>query len=112
MFSSGGISRAPLDLATVAFMRQKGEDISRQTSKSLDQIPYREQYQVVIALSKEGTKAFPASPTKVVCLDWSRPMSGDMACLNEPVEDTLEHSYLFLQTHIKDLVEAVLNDDP
>lgn len=112
LFSSAGITPSPVDLATMTFMRLKGTDISRQSSKSLEQIPYREHYQVVIALSKEGTKAFPPSPTKVVCLDWSDEIAGESTTDQEHLQDGFERSYEYLAAHVKDLVEGVLYDEP
>jgi phosphate transport system protein len=112
VFSSAGMERAPVDLATITFMRLKGLDISLQTSKSLEQIPYRDHYQIVISLSKDAHRAFPPPPTKVVCLDWSSVVAPDAAEQDRPLQEAFEHSYEYLHAHIKDLVEAVLNDEP
>ena len=112
IFSSAGIETAPVDLATVTFLRLKGLDISRYSAKSLDQIPYRDHYQIVIGLSKKAQLAFPPPPTKVVCLDWSGATAVDSSEPEKHLQDTFEQNYQFLFAHIKDLVEAVLSDDP
>jgi len=112
IFSSAGLGRAPVDLATVTFMRLKGLDIARYSSKSLDQIPYRDHYQIVIGLSKNAHQAFPPPPTKVVCLDWSNTTAGEAGDSGQHLQDGFEQHYQFLVAHIQDLVEAVLSDDP
>lgn len=112
IFSSAGVERAAVDLATITFMRLKGMDISRQSAKSLEQVPYRDHYQIVIALSKNAHAAFPPPPTKVVCLDWSNASGPESVEPSKPLQDTFEHSYEYLASHIKDLVEAVLSDEP
>jgi len=70
VFSSAGIVPQAMDAQTVQFLAGKGVDISRQTAKSLDQVPNLGHYQIVVALSPEGQKAFPPPPTKTVCLTW------------------------------------------
>lgn len=112
IFSSAGVGRAAVDLATVTYLRLKGIDIARQSAKSLDQIPYRDHYQIVIALSKNAQIAFPPPPTKVVCLDWIMSSGSETTEPEKHLQDTFEQNYQFLFAHIKDLVEAVLSDDP
>ena len=48
-----------MDARAVKFMAEKGIDISRQTSKSLEQVPQWEHYQVVIALGAQAREALP-----------------------------------------------------
>jgi phosphate transport system protein len=112
LFSSAGVERTSIDPATVAFLQAKGEDIHRLASRALDQIPNRDHYQVVIALCREGTRAFPPAPTKVVCLDWSDELNGDSDGTAERGQERLERRYQYLAAHLKDLVEAVLSDKP
>lgn len=107
IFASAGLDAGPLAPATVAFMRDKGHDISRQHSKSVEQVPNLGHYQILVALTQEAEQVFPPPPTKVVCLDWSvsgSPQQGG------PAESALERSYRFLEAHIRDLVEAILCD--
>jgi phosphate transport system protein len=112
IFSTAGIERASVDLATMTFLRLKGLDTSRLAAKSLDQIPYRDHYQIVIALSRRAQQAFPPPPTKVVCLDWSGAVVGDGGEPGQHLQETFEQNYQFLFAHLKDLVEAVLCDEP
>ena len=111
VFSSAGLERKSVEPATMEFLRAKGLESARPNSKSLEQIPYLDQYQIIVALGKDAQSAFPAPPTKVVCLDWS---SVYASIDGENADDTaagLERIYRFLHDHIKDLVEAVLIDD-
>jgi phosphate transport system protein len=111
VFSSAGLERKSVDSETMAFLKKKGLDVVRQSSKSLEQIPYLDQYQIIVALSRDAQSAFPPPPTKVVCLDWSAvrptPESGEA----DSTDAGLESMYRFLQDQITDLVEAVLVDD-
>src|SRR5262245_28646597 len=68
VFASAGIDPRPVDPATLKYMKEKGIDISRQHSKSVEQIPNLDHYQVIIALAKEAEKVFPPPPTKTVSL--------------------------------------------
>lgn len=111
VFSSAGLERKSVDPETMAFLRRKGLDVARQSAKSLEQIPYLDQYQIIIALCKEAQSAFPPPPTKVVCLDWSAVCQTLDSDRSDDVQAQLERIYRFLKDHIKDLVEAVLVDD-
>lgn len=111
VFSSAGLERKSVEPMTMEFLRAKGLGSARPNSKSLEQIPYLDQYQIIVALGRDAQSAFPAPPTKVVCLDWSAVYS---SVDGENADDTiagLERMYRFLHDHIKDLVEAVLIDD-
>lgn len=111
VFSSAGLERKSVDPETMAFLRKKGLDVSRQSSKSLEQIPYLDQYQIIVALSKGAESTFPPPPTKVVCLDWSAVYPTLESGKREEAELDLDRAYRYLHDHIKDLVEAVLTDD-
>ena len=110
IFSSAGIEPTVPDPATVQFLREKGLDVSRQTSKAVIQIPNLEHYQIIVALAKEAERVFPRPPTKTVCLDWSvgdpSQVKGSVAEIRAAYEET----YTFLQAHIRDLLEAVAGE--
>src|SRR5687767_9131174 len=57
LFASAGLTPKPIDPRTASLLKEKGIDISRQASKSIDQIPNFDHYQVIIALDKEAKKA-------------------------------------------------------
>ena len=108
VFSSAGITPQPVDARAVKFMAQKGIDISRQTSKSLQLVPQWELYQVVIALSAQAREALPVRGKKTICLDWSVQDPAQPASSPEAADATFESAFRFLQSHIKELVGAIL----
>jgi phosphate transport system protein len=110
VFSSAGLTREPIDPRTVLFLREKGIDISRYTSKAVDQIPHLDHYQIIVALAKQAQQVFPPPPTKAVCLDWSVPDPSQVKGSPEEVQAAYEATYQFLKAHIRDLVEAILGD--
>jgi phosphate transport system protein len=110
IFASAGIDPKPVDPMTIGFLKEKGIDISRQSSKSIDQIANLEHYQIVVGLAKEAQKAIPPPPRKTVYLDWSvkdpSTVQGDPADVRAAYEST----YQEIHAHIHDLVEAVLGE--
>jgi phosphate transport system protein len=105
VFASAGLAPVAIDARLVEFMARKGIDISQQTSKTCEQVPNAEHYQVVIALSAEGRKAFPPPPTKTICLTWT---TADPIGAPGPhaAESAFESAYKFLDGHVRDLVAA------
>jgi phosphate transport system protein len=110
VFASAGLERRPIDQTTVNFLGGKGIDVSRHTSKGVDQIPHLDQYQILVALAKEAQQVFPPPPTKAVCLDWSIRDPSTVHGTAEEVRVAYEETYQFLHGHIHDLVEAILGD--
>jgi phosphate transport system protein len=109
-FNSAGLESRALDWRTVEFLKEKGIDVSRQTSKSVNQIPNLDHYHVIIALAQNAKKVFPPPPTKTVGLDWTvedpsaRP--GSLA----DVRDAYEQTFQYINTHVKELVQALVED--
>ncbi len=108
VFSSAGITPQPVDERTVKFMAQKGIDLSRQTSKLLEGVPQWEQYQVVIALSAQAMEALPIRGKKTICLTWSIPDPAQVQAPPEAATAAFESAFQFLQSHIRELVGAIL----
>jgi protein-tyrosine-phosphatase len=110
VFTSAGLEARAVDWRTVEFLKEKGIDISRQTPKAVSQIPNLEHYHVIIALAKNAKKVFPPPPTKTVGLDWTvedpsaRP--GSLA----DVRDAYEQTFQYINTHVKELVQALVED--
>jgi phosphate transport system protein len=98
VFSSAGISAEKVTEETITFLKGKGHDISDNISKSVDNLPNLDHYQVVVALSETGQNAFPAPPTKTISIVWG---------LGQ-VEGDMNATYLFLEQNINDLVQAIL----
>ncbi|MDZ7290009.1 MAG: phosphate signaling complex protein PhoU [candidate division KSB1 bacterium] len=111
VFSSAGISPRAIDPNTVRFMMDKGIDISRQTSKYLNQIPNLDHYQVIVALCKEAEVAFPPAPTKTVSIEWEVQDPSKVEGSEEEVGAAYEKTFQYLDTHIRDLVQAILGDE-
>ena len=108
VFSSAGIAPQPLDAHTVEFMTRRGIDLSRQTSKSLEQVPEWDHYQVVIALSAEALQALPAHAKKTICLTWPAPDPAHSGDLSEDRTASFEAAFQYLESHIRELVAAIL----
>jgi len=108
VFSSAGITPQPMDERAVKFMAQKGIDLSRQTSKSLEEVPHWEQYQVVIALSAQALEALPIRGKKTICLTWSFPDPAQVQAPPDAATAAFESAFQSLQSHIRELVGAIL----
>ena len=110
LFSSAGIDPRPVDAKVASFLAGKGIDISRQTSKSVRQIPNLDHYQVVVAFSKEAHQAFRTAKTKTVLLDW--PVTDPSAVPGSPeqIQGAYETTFQQILAQIKDLAEAILGD--
>lgn len=110
IFASAGLDPTGVDAATVSFLKGKGIDASRQTSKAVSQIPNLDHYQIIVSLAKEAEKVFPPPPTKTVCLDWSVADPSKVQGTPAEVQAAYESTYQFLHAHIRDLVEAVIGE--
>ena len=108
IFTSAGLDPSPIDPATLAFMKEKGYDLSRVAPKALFQVPYLDHYQVIAALGPEVQKAFPQRPRKTVYLEWHIPDPSRLQGTPQAVHAAFEETYAYLAEHVKDLVEAVL----
>jgi phosphate transport system protein len=110
IFASAGLDSTAVDPTTVAFLKERGLDISRSSSKGLDQIPHLDHYQIIVALAKEAQRVFPPPPTKAVCLDWSVRDPSTVKGSAAEVRAAYQETFDFLHAHVQDLVEAVLGD--
>ncbi|MFQ5769763.1 MAG: phosphate signaling complex protein PhoU [bacterium] len=110
-FSSAGISPRPVDQKTVSFMKDKGIDISRQTSKSLDQLGNLEQFVVIVALCKKAEEAFPPPPTKIVSIPWDIEDPSKLKGSEEEIRAAYEKTFQYISRNIRDLVKAILGNN-
>jgi phosphate transport system protein len=108
VFSSAGIAPQPLDARAVTFMAAKGIDISRQSSKTLEQVPHWEQYQVVVALSTQAREALSLKAKKTICFTWSVPEVPPAAASPQATTAAFESAFDSLQAHIQELVAAIV----
>lgn len=112
VFASAGLEPGAVDEKTRALLKGKGHDVSRLTSKALEQVPNLDHYHIIVALTPEATKAFPKAPTKVVCLEWAVPDPSAARGTPAEVEAEYEATYQALRLHVEDLVQAVLGRKP
>ncbi|NLD93622.1 MAG: phosphate signaling complex protein PhoU [Fibrobacter sp.] len=106
IFSSAGVVPTPIHRETIDFMKSKGVDISRNTPKTIHQIPNLDHYQIIITLDEEARKVFPSCSPKLVILDWAitDPLKAGTA---EERINAFEKVYTFIKEQINDLVIAV-----
>jgi len=110
VFSSAGLEARALDWRTVEFLEEKGIDISRHTSKPVSQIPNIDHYHVIIALAKSAQKVFPPPPTKTVGLDWTVEDPSTRPGSLADVRDAYEQTFQYINTHVRELVQALVED--
>jgi phosphate transport system protein len=110
VFSSAGLDPLPLDPRTIAFMKEKGFDLSRTAPKAIHQVPNLDHYQVIVGVAPEAKQAFPRSPRKMVYIDWSIDDPSRAEGSPEEVRSAYEAAFEFLSRHVRDLVGAVLGD--
>jgi len=108
VFSSAGLEAKAIDWRTVEFMKEKGIDISRQTSKPVNHIPNLDHYHVLIALAKSAQKVFPPPPTKTVGLDWTVEDPSRLPGSLADVRDAYETTFQYINTHVRELVQALV----
>jgi phosphate transport system protein len=110
VFNSAGVAPQPLDPRAVAFMAGKGIDISRQISQSLEQVPGWEHSQVIVGLAPGIREAIPAGRTKTIFLTWAIQDPSTVTGPPEAIQSAFESAYRSLDTHIRELVGAVLQE--
>ena len=111
IFNSAGIDPTEIDEKTSDFMAGMGIDISHQKPKFLNQIVNLEHYEVIISLAEEADVAFPPSPTKTVSIKWHIDDPSEGRGKPEEMKRAYERTYQFLDSHIRDLVNAILGED-
>ena len=110
VFTSAGVDPHPIDPPTVTFLAEKGLDISHHHSKSVEQVPNLDHYQVIVALAQEAQRIFPPPPTKTVGLDWNVKDPSFLEGSPEEIRAAYEETFQYINTHIRDLVEAILGE--
>jgi phosphate transport system protein len=110
VFSSAGLDPRPVDPRTVAFMKEKGFDLSRAAPKAIFQVPNLDHYQVIVGVAAEAKQAFPRTPRKMVYIDWSIEDPSRAEGSLEEVRAAYEATFEFLSSHVRDLVGAVLGE--
>ncbi len=109
-FAGAGIEAGTVDPQTIQFLGSKGIDASHQHAKALSQIPDFSELQVIVALTKDAQRAFPQRPSKTVGIDWY--VRDPSAVRGTPADVHAAYTAAFdsLTAHIRDLVQAILDD--
>jgi arsenate reductase len=111
VFSSAGSDSRDIDPRTEKFMVAKGIDISSHDSKTIEQIPNLEHYQVIIFLSKEAKEEIHQLPAKAVTMQWLTPDPSKIKGSEEEIEDAYKRTFAYLDSNIRDFVQAVLSNN-
>jgi phosphate transport system protein len=109
VFNSAGLTPQPMDQRVVRFMESKGLPIPPLGSKSLDQVPDWQYYQVIITLNL-GDAWRPDPSSKAIHLRWSAAKDLPPDASAEDAEQGLQAACAILETQIKELVNAVLEE--
>ena len=111
LFSSAGVASQPLDPKTVEFMAEKGVDISAQTSKYLSQILDLKDYAIIVSLCEEAERGLPSLPSRPVRINWKVQDPSRIEGTEEEIHAAYQKTFQFLDTHLRELVQAILGDD-
>jgi phosphate transport system protein len=111
VFSSAGLSARPIDQRILDFLRTKGIDTGSLASKTLDQVPGWDQYHVVITLGIDLPQRLPDN-SKAIHIGWNVAQEPEAGASGEQGESQISAAYNILETQIKELVGAVVEDHP
>ena len=111
VFTSAGRVPQLIDPRAIEFMASRGVDISRQASKSLEQVPNWEDYQVIIALGKRALEGLSLRSSKPILLTWSIPDPAEVGGPPEVSNAAFENAFQALESNLKELA-AALFDEP
>lgn len=109
-FASSGLDPRPIDANTLGFLKSKGHDVSGNTPKRPDQVTDADHYDVIVGLARSAQKAVPPPPRKTVYIDWALDDPSTMQGTPEQITAAYEAAYRFLETQIRELVDAVDKD--
>jgi len=110
LFASAGLDPHSLDATTIAFMKQKGMDLSRTPARAVHAVSDLDQFQVVVALSGQVKRAFPPRPRKLVYLEWEHSPPDRAVGSPEAVCAAYEATYERLRADVHDLVDTINTD--
>jgi arsenate reductase len=111
VFNSAGVDSKPVDSQTLSFLKERAFDISRPTSKSIQQVANLEHYQVIVVLDPEAKKSIPPMPNKVITLEWHVADPSKAKGSTTETRAAYEETFRYIQEHIEDLAEAILGDN-
>jgi arsenate reductase len=106
-FSSAGLNPKGIEPRTLAFMKDKGIDLSKRSPHAIQDL---ETFHIVVTFSNEVRKALPATSRKTVFFEWQVEDPSRFGGAPEQVRAAYERSFEALRAHISDLVEAIAGD--
>jgi protein-tyrosine-phosphatase len=109
-FASAGRVPQPIDPGTIRFMAEKGIDISRQSSKSLEQVTHWENFQVIVALDSRALDGLHLRSNKPIVLTWPISDPSGVQMPPEARQAAFESAYQSLESNLKELAAAVLDE--
>jgi arsenate reductase len=109
VFASAGVDPAPVEPATIRFMKTKGLDVSTAVPKAVTSVENLELQDVIVLLAPEAKRAFPRRPRKTVMLDWSVEDPSRIRGTEAEVNAAYEKTFAFIEGQIRDLVSAIRN---
>jgi phosphate transport system protein len=107
IWASAGVDPKPIDPRTIALLKEKGIDISKESPKHVKNVAYLEQYHVLVGLAKDVQKVLPPPPRKTVYLDWSLPNPSETRGTEQEIRAAYENSFQYISTHVIELLRAL-----
>jgi len=111
-FDCAGLSAGPSDPFTRSFLAGKKLEARLPEPQSLEQVSTPERVQLMIELGRLSRPIAPAARSKAILLQWGAPDPTGITGTPEEVHALYEEAFLYLSANIRDLVDAVLGDNP
>lgn len=109
-FASAGRVPQPISPRAIDFMAGKGVDISQQTSKSLEEVPGWQDYQVIIAMGAESLERLPLHSNKPILLTWTIEDPSEVDGPADAREAAFESAFSALESNLKELAAAIFDE--
>lgn len=110
VFASAGLRPGPVSDATRKFLASRGVESSAIQPKSVHAVGLPEEYHVMVALSDPAASAFPAEPTKTLCLQWTLSDPSGVAGSEEQRHAAFEATWRELEQRLRPLISAVTEE--
>jgi phosphate transport system protein len=111
-FASAGMDPRPLDERMMAFMAQRGFEITRPKPRGLADIGALDDYYVIVTLNREAAEACPPLPYRTVQIAWDLPDPSRATGTPAEVDAVYTKVYEELDAKIGDLLGALLGTPP
>ena len=109
VFGVAGLSAEELASEAIEYLGDQGIKLGK-SIPTLEQVPNRDHYRVVVALGEVARAALPSAPTHVVGLCWNvpDPLATEMVEGEEPA--TYQQVEEYLDKHVRNLVLAITGE--